>query len=388
MLPTQNPHYVNRCPPPVLGYTTIILQTIFTATGERQVLSYNFCANSRLYGYEQDVRTGGQCTRDADNLPDGNCMFYVTQETSASASYMALPYLSSVQNFCDNTEENIHDSSLPTKQNLYCDGRSTWEVITEHEDFADNNPADDTIDNTEPEFIVVGSQLSSVDYVLVMDTSLSMQNEPNQMDGMQGNGYRINAMVDAAKRWVKFELPDDVNVGMVTFSDEEHIIPYQPMTVISDTTRDTLLIELEKVRNMTKGRTCIGCGLQMATDWETLLNGKTGGNILLITDGQQQCLYPSDPSFCVSVAAMTDVLVQRNIRVVTIAMGPDADPEIEDLAQKTGGKSYYVEDYASTGTINDAFGGSTTSQPGDTIGNTDVEIYQRDWDLSSGDTFR
>ena len=85
---------------------------------------------------------------------------------------------------------------------------------------------------------------------------------------------------------------------------------------------------------------------------------------------------------------MTDVLVQRNIRVVTIAMGPDADPEIEDLAQKTGGKSYYVEDYASTGTINDAFGGSTTSQPGDTIGNTDVEIYQRDWDLSSGDTFR
>ena len=342
-----------------------------------------------MYGYEQDVRTGGKCTYNDDNLPDGNCMFYVTQETSASASYMALPYLSSVQNFCDNTEENIHDSSLPTKHNLYCDGRSTWEVITEHNDFANNNnPADDSIDNTEPEFIVVGSQLSSVDYVLVMDTSLSMQNEPDQMEGMTGNGYRINAMVDAAKRWIKYELPDDVQVGMVTFSDEEHVLPYQAMTVLSDSSRDALLEKLEEVRDIATGKTCIGCGLQMATDYKDLLNGETGGNILLITDGQQQCLYPTDPSFCVSVAAMTDVLVERNIRVVTIAMGPDADPEIEDLAQKTGGKSYYVEDGASTGTINDAFGGSTTSQPGDTIGNTDVEIYQRNWDLSSENTVK
>ena len=42
-----------------------------------------------------------------------------------------------------------------------------------------------------------------------------------------------------------------------------------------------------------------------------------------------------------------------------------------------------VQDNGSTGTINDAFGGSTTSQPGDTLGNTDVDVYQHDWDFDA-----
>ena len=96
--------------------------------GERQVLTHNFCANSPLIGYERDLRTGGLCSRDEDDLPDEHCMFYVDQETAATASYMALPYLDTVQNFCDMTEDNLHDTELPTKQNLYCDQRSTWEV--------------------------------------------------------------------------------------------------------------------------------------------------------------------------------------------------------------------------------------------------------------------
>ena len=96
--------------------------------GERQVLTHNFCANSPLIGYERDLRTGDLCSRDEDDLPDEHCMFYVDQETAATASYMALPYLDTVENFCDMTEDNLHDTELPTKQNLYCDQRSTWEV--------------------------------------------------------------------------------------------------------------------------------------------------------------------------------------------------------------------------------------------------------------------
>jgi hypothetical protein len=46
---------------------------------------------------------------------------------------------------------------------------------------------------------------------------------------------------------------------------------------------------------------------------------------------------------------------------------------------RTGGKSYYVEDNSGTGGINDAFTGSTTYQPGDTLANSTANIYQRDW---------
>ena len=34
-----------------------------------------------IYGYEQDVKTGGQCKNGDNNLPDENCMFFVTQQT-------------------------------------------------------------------------------------------------------------------------------------------------------------------------------------------------------------------------------------------------------------------------------------------------------------------
>ena len=116
------------------------------------------------------MMTGGQCTYTADQLPDENCYYYVTEQTSASSSYMALPYLSAVQNFCDATEDQVHDADLPNKQNLYCEGKSTWEVILTSPDFAEgNNPTNNNLYDTEPEFVVVGSQMSDVNYVLVMD---------------------------------------------------------------------------------------------------------------------------------------------------------------------------------------------------------------------------
>ena len=198
-------------------------------------------------------------------------------------------------------------------------------------------------------------------------------------DAVNSPDLRLNKMTEAAKRWIKFDLPDDVQLGMGVFSDYDYLRPIQKMTTINDPNRDVLIEKLDEIEAV--GKTCIGCGLALAAYNPDLLNNRKGGNILLITDGKQQCMGTQDE--CLTVTEMTDILVERNIRVVTIALGPDADPEIEELAEKTGGKSYYVEDYGTSGNINDAFGGSTTYQPGDTIGNTDIEIYQQDWDFNA-----
>ena len=151
----------------------------------------------------------------------------------------------------------------------------------------------------------------------------------------------MNAMVDAAKRWIKFDIPDSVKLGMVLFAEETHVIPFQDMTEITDASRDELVAKVGEIYDMTGARTCIGCGLALAANGPQFLNGGRGGNILLITDGVQLCY--SDGPECTTVSEMADILVERNVRVVTIAMGPEADPEIEELAEKTGGKSYYVE---------------------------------------------
>ena len=34
----------------------------------------------------------------------------------------------------------------------------------------------------------------------------------------------------------------------------------------------------------------------------------------------------------------------RRVRVITIALGLEADPALEQLALATGGKSYYIDD--------------------------------------------
>ena len=151
--------------------------------------------------------------------------------------------------------------------------------------------------------------------------------------------HRLDRMIEAAKRWIKFDLPNDVKLGMVTFGDWDYVQILQEMTIVNDNNKDTLIARLDEIKS--KGQTCIGCGLAMAANNPKLLNNKNGGNILLISDGKQQC--GGLASDCTTVSQMIDVLVDRNIRVVTIAMGPDADPEIEEMAEKTGGKSYYVE---------------------------------------------
>jgi len=358
-------------------------KTSWTINGQINTITPNFCLNNAIYGYEQDLVTQGQCTYSQETgLPDHNCYYYVTEQTMATSSIMSLPYLSQNTQFCDSTEDHLHDRDLPTKQNLYCDGQSTWDVIMKSPDFAENSnqPGDLEPGNTAPEFIVVGSGSEPVSYVLVMDVSSSMLGIDHDRD---------RAMIEAAKRWVTFEIQDGVKLGMVIFSDEDYVRPFQNLTVVDDLSREAMINKLDEIYNLFNGKTCIGCGLHMAANYAGLLQGQNGQNILLITDGEQNCKRPNTPG-CLTVGDMTDDLVQRNIRVITIALGPDADPDIEELAIKTGGKSFFVDDNSGSGDINGAFTGSSTFQPGDTVTNTNVDIYEKDWDMSDitlGDAF-
>jgi Mg-chelatase subunit ChlD len=222
-------------------------------------------------------------------------------------------------------------------------------VISVSPDFANNlNPPNDAITNTDPTFVLVGGgENSLVSYVLVMDISSSMQ-EKN----------RFVPMTEAAKRWIQYDVQDGVQLGMVAFADEQYVIPLMNLTVVTQESRSKMIEAINELKPT--GKTCIGCALSMAKDYAGLLKGQNGNTIVLITDGKQQCLSPSKPE-CIKIADVKDDLVARKIRVITIALGDEADPEIEDLAVATGGKSYYVEDNSGAGNINDAFTGAALS---------------------------
>ena len=198
---------------------------------------------------------------------------------------------------------------------------------------------------------------SSFKYVLVADVSLSMVEKE-----------RFIPMKNAAKRWISYDLSDDVSLGLVLFNELTEI--GFNMTKVKDG-RQMMINTIDKVNS--SGQTCISCGLLTAASSEELLNNQAGV-IVLLTDGKQNA-----NGGVPSIDDAADVLVKNKVRVITIALGDEADSAIEDLAEKTGGKSFYVEDNSGPSDFNNAFSGSTTYQPGDTLGETDVTIYQKDW---------
>jgi len=181
---------------------------------------------------------------------------------------------------------------------------------------------------------------------------------------------------DAVKRWIKYEVLDGTEVGLVVFSD---VAPsgnpfIYNLTAIDDNTREEMIKAVDNMKFL--GKTCIGCGLDRALNWPGGLKDTNGGVIILVTDGAQKC---DTTEGCLTIGNMTDEIIDRQVRVVTIALGLRASTELEELAVKSGGKSYYIDDSSGPGNINDAFSGSQTYQPGDVVGNTNTVVHQKDF---------
>merc|ERR1712226_897879 len=355
-------------------------QTSWGPQGQQDVLKPNFCTRTEVQGEARDVFHGGNCTTDPETgIPDSHCYFFPDKESHVASSYMALPFLDSVTDFCDETEDNLHHAEIPTKHNLYCDGRSTWDVISTNDDFLDGaNPPNPDIADTKPVFKTVQSQ--NPQYVVVMDISSSMDTGPDPAQQQDLIGVRSENLKNAVKRWVTYEVADGTDVALVVFSNVA--ATFDPvifhMAQVNTESRAKMVEAIDNIKFL--GTTCIGCGLDRALNWKGGLTGN-GGVIILITDGQQKC---NTNEGCLTIANMTQEVLDRRTRVVTIAFGLDADPALEDLATKSGGKSYFIDDYSGPGTINDAFTGSLTYQPGDVLGDQTTVVHQQDHKGHSG----
>ena len=62
---------------------------------------------------------------------------------------------------------------------------------------------------------------------------------PNPTEPEKGD--RARAMIEAGKRWVKYEIPDSVKLGMAIFSDETNSRPWKEMTEITEASRSLLI---------------------------------------------------------------------------------------------------------------------------------------------------
>jgi uncharacterized protein YegL len=319
-------------------YPMFYIKKIWTINGEENVLSPNFCLNGDI-NYTMENINGGNCLFDElTGLPDSNCIFVLDKADGINSSIMALPYLDSNFEFCDDTETLYHDKMLPNKQNKLCDMMSTFSVILQHEDFLEYMP--NNLNNINPKFKILLPKASS-SYVMVLDVSGSM-----------ADFDRIRRMKDSAIRWVTYDLKDDTPLGIVKFSSNAETI--FNLTNISNQTRTEVIAILQSLS--ANGGTCLGEGLKKGLETLRLGGVDHGGVMIFLTDGQQSCDGADIPD-------VIDVVENQGVRVIAIAFGTSADSRILQLAKRTNGKAYFIPDGTGPEDINNAFQGSLTFQP-------------------------
>nr|XP_014339987.1 PREDICTED: epithelial chloride channel protein-like [Latimeria chalumnae] len=101
-------------------------------------------------------------------LPTGQCDFIPSKKQNTAASIMFQQFLSPVINFCDETNHNLEALN---DQNKVCNHKSTWEVISQTQDFKNRNPPT-SVNPPTPTFTLLQAEERVV--CLVLDTSGSM----------------------------------------------------------------------------------------------------------------------------------------------------------------------------------------------------------------------
>ncbi|XP_027958345.1 calcium-activated chloride channel regulator 1 [Eumetopias jubatus] len=259
----------------------------------------------------------------ATGLYKEGCEFLPSRDQTEKASIMFSPSIGSVVEFC--TEKN-HNKEAPNPQNKQCNLRSTWEVIKDSEDFKKTTPM--TTQPPAPTFSLL--QIGQRIVCLVLDKSGSMS-----------NGNRLKRLNQAGKLFLLQIVEQGSWVGMVTFNSAAQV-QSELVQINSAAERDALTKSLPTVAS---GGTSICSGLQSAFAVIRKKFSTDGSEIVLLTDGEDN-----------TISSCFNEVKQSGAVIHTVALGPSAAKELEELPQMTGGMQMYASDQAQNNGLIDAFG--------------------------------
>uniref|UniRef100_A0A8C0WMA2 VWFA domain-containing protein n=1 Tax=Castor canadensis TaxID=51338 RepID=A0A8C0WMA2_CASCN len=250
---------------------------------------------NRVYTCQGDSCVFRACrTNSTTKLYEKDCQFFPDEVQTEKASIMFMQSIDSVVEFCN---EKNHNQEAPSLQNIKCDYRSTWEVISNSEDFKNSTPMETS--PPPPVFSLLRPRERIV--CLVLDKSGSMSGSD-----------RLNRMNQAAKYFLLQIAENGSWVGMVHFN-----------SMRSNTERNTLLEELPSVAD---GGTSICSGIQAAFQ---VIGKKTsqldGSEIVLLTDGEDN-----------TAGSCVETVKQSGVIIHLIALGPDADAAVTEMSDITG----------------------------------------------------
>ncbi|KAM9107714.1 LOW QUALITY PROTEIN: calcium-activated chloride channel regulator 1-like [Megaptera novaeangliae] len=250
------------------------------------------------------------CRGDSTRLYEAKCIFIPEKSQTARESIMFMQSLHSVTEFCT---EKTHDTEAPNLQNKMCNGRTTWDVIMDSDDFQNISPMTEMNPPTHPTFSLLKSKQQVV--CLLFDKSGSMNSQE-----------RLFRMNQAAELHLIQIIKKGSLVGMVTFDSVAEIQNH--LTKITD---DNVYQNLPQEAD---GGTSICRGLKAGFQAVIHSNQSTSGSeIILLTDGED-----NEINLCFEEVKQSGEIIH------TIALGPSAAKELETLSDMTGHCFYANKD--------------------------------------------
>ncbi|XP_007068840.2 calcium-activated chloride channel regulator 2 [Chelonia mydas] len=311
----------------------------FYITGQNQVKVTRCAADlTGIYVCEKKSCTEGNCViNELTGLFKEGCAFIPERTQTAKSSIMYMQSLSSVIEFCN---ESNHNREAPNLQNRMCNYRSTWDVIISSMDFNNTLLRTNISLPPPPTF----SLLQKRDQVicLVLDVSHSMNGDD-----------RINRLRQAAELYLLQVVEDNSYVGIVTFNNEGEIRS-QLRQIVNKDIRKELASYLPTAAP--SGGTNICVGLQLG--FEVIKNQEGniyGSEIILLTAGEDSGI----------IECFSNVINSGSI-IHTIVLGPSAAKEVEQLAHETGGLTFFASDRLDSNDLIDGFS-AISSGSGDTF---------------------
>jgi len=192
-----------------------------------------------------------------------------------TCSISFLPFLPSVKDWCE--PEQISTPIGPTKHNVLCNGKSVHQVINSHPDFKTSRTGKVELGETKYNII----RQPPPQYVVVLETSASMA----------GVWKWVRK---ALQNLIRFELPDNSRVAIVTFNKEARV--EQNLSILtSEQVRIRVADAIPDSPNKLSRfeDRCVSCGVQIAMD-QVLRTREAGGHIIIISQGDVRTLSSSD----------------------------------------------------------------------------------------------
>ncbi|XP_076035110.1 calcium-activated chloride channel regulator 4-like [Oratosquilla oratoria] len=313
--------------------------------------SVTACSNQPLNVTLIDSETGGQCAILPSGIPSSSCRPVALEMQPSTSSALARQYLPKAPYFCTGSDgDRPHDPTAPTLHNVVCGGRSVWEVLEEHPDFAEGRNPPMHNDPPETKVQVVGLA-KNPHFVIVLDYTKSMKEEK-----------RLQRLLRALKSWILRHAPSEAWITLIKYSVKAHVL-HGPVQLLTNKNRKDAAEALPDTPDEGTRR-CSVCGLWKAQ--ETL--GETSGVILLSKCGPDNG-YAED---------VLPVLKGNRTAVVGVALGLKTKEPIEMVAKETQGRVFWVPDEDAAGeTIWDALDFLPTLDPAELPGDNRHTLHTR-----------